>query len=246
MKYIKKQTFLIFLVIVFAQNSYSRLFITSANHLTYNKVKKTTNDTVIFTRSNVSGVKVLNFDDNNMINFSEKKLKMTVKEENDDKYMLFIELNNKIIMTKKHIASISKVWINQNYLAFSIFTYSDEDGNNEGQGYVIDLANGDIVTLPKKLKNTCNPIVSNSCIYFVNELSLIKTDMKCNILNTIYLAYINRIKPNYNYLDNYNICKISISKAKLIIFFSPNKSKIQCQSYCGNINDLSKIIVMKN
>ena len=204
-------------------------------------------DTANFSLSKSEGIKVYNFNDNNTLTINSYGLKLIVKEESQDSYTLLVMRNNKLILSKKQIKGISKVFIGENHLLFSIFTYADEDGNNEGFGYTIDLNNNKVKVFSKHLKNTCNPIMMNNNFYFIDGLNFIKTDLDFKIKNNLKIVYFNKNKKkDFTYLDSYLISRLSKQDyTKLIIDFSPNKSKEKCNPYCGNVDSSSKVLLLK-
>jgi hypothetical protein len=204
-------------------------------------------DTSIFHLTNFNGIKILDFDDNNTLNITSKGIKLLVKEESEDSYTLLVKIKGKLILSKKHIKGISKVLLDKDYLLFSIFTYVDEDGNNEGNGYLLNLNNNSVKTFSKQLKNTCNPLIMNGYAYFIDGLNLLKTNLNFKIQNRFRILYLSKSKEkNFAYLDKYLICSLSKQgNAKLIIDFAPDKSLDKCKSYCGNVDAFSKVILLK-
>ena len=204
-------------------------------------------DTAVFNLTNSNGVKVFNFSNDNILNISSYGIKLIVKEESQDSYTLLVKIKNKLILSKKHIKGISKVYLDKNYLMFSIFTYVDEDGNNEGYGYFINLKNNLVKTFSKQLKNTCNPMIINKDVYFIDGLSLIMTDLDFKIKSDLKIVYSCKGKKNdFAYIDTYLICRLSKQdNTKLIIDFSPGKSLGKCKSYSGSLNVSSKVILLK-
>ncbi len=204
-------------------------------------------DTSTFNLTNFSGIKVLDFDDNNTLNITSKGIKLIVKEESEDSYTLLVNIKGKLILSKKHIKGISKVFLDKDYLLFSIFTYVDEDGNNEGNGYILNLNNNSVKTFSKQLKNTCNPLIMNNYAYFIDGLSLIKTDLDFKSQSSFRITYLSKgKKKNFTYLDKYLICRLSKQDStKLVIDFAPDKSLGKCRSYCGNVDASSKVILLK-
>jgi len=204
-------------------------------------------DTSTFDITNNSGVKVFDFDDNNTLNISSKQIKLIAKEESEGSYTLSVRIKGKLILSKKHIKGISKVFLDKDYLLFSIFTYTDEDGNNQGNGYLLNLNDNSIKFFPKQLENTCNPVIINNSVYFIDGLSLIKTDLNFKSQKSFKIEYLSQgKKKNFAYLDTYVICRLSKQDSmKLVIDFSPYKSMDKCKSYCGNIDASSKVILLK-
>jgi hypothetical protein len=139
-------------------------------------------DTAVFNQSSYGGLKTLSFNDNNVLNIASKGIVLTVKEESENTYTLLVRVKGKLILSKKHIKGISKALLDNEYLSFSVFTYVDEDGNNEGNGTIIKLSDNSIKSFPKLLKNTCNHLIMDGNIYFVDGLSLIKTDMDFKVV----------------------------------------------------------------
>ena len=204
-------------------------------------------DTSTFNLTNFSGIKVLDFDDNNTLNITSKGIKLIVKEESEDSYTLLVTIKGKLILSKKHIKGISKVFFDKDYLLFSIFTYVDEDGNNEGNGYILNLNNNSVKAFAKQLKNTCNPLIMSNYAYFIDGLSLIKTDLDFKSQSSFRITYLSKAKKkNLTYLDKYLICSLSKQDStKLVIDFAPDKSLSKCRSYCGNVDASSKVILLK-
>ncbi|RKR84485.1 hypothetical protein BDD43_4724 [Mucilaginibacter gracilis] len=221
--------------------SNSRLYLSSVSDFLKNK------DTSTFNLTNYGGTKVLDFDDNNTINIISKGIKLIVKEESEDSYTLLVNIKGKLILSKKHIKGISKVFIDKDYLLFSIFTYVDEDGNNEGNGYILNLNNNSVKAFSRQLKNTCNPLIMNSYVYFIDGLSLIKTDLDFKSQKSFRITYLSTSKKkSLTYLDKYLICRLSKQDStKLVIDFAPDKSLSKCKSYCGNVDASSKVILLK-
>jgi len=81
-----------------------------------------------------------------------------MKEKAENSYTLSVISNGKKILISEHLQGISKMLIDQDYLLFVAYTYFDEDGNNEGNAYIVNLQNNLVEIFPKKLKNTCNPV----------------------------------------------------------------------------------------
>lgn len=203
------------------------------------------NDTTTFSLTNVNGIKILGFDNNNILYIGSKDIKLTVKEESEDSYTLIVRIKSKLVFTKKHIKGISKVFCDKDYLLFSIFTYTDEDGNNEGNGYVINLNNNSVKALSIKLSNTCNPIIIDKYAYFIDGLSLIRTNLDFKSQEIYKFIYSSK-KNVFTYLDMYSIRGLSTQdNKKLIISFSPDKFVGKFKSYCGNVNGSSKFIQLK-
>jgi hypothetical protein len=129
---------------------------------------------------------------------------------------------------------------------FSLWTYSDEDGNNNGYGYIINLNNNIVKIFSKKLVNTCNPAFINNNFYFIDGLSLIKTDLDLNIKNNFKIVYKSKNKQDLTYLDTYLISGIlKKDSSRLIINFSPERSYSKFKEYCGNIDVSSKVLLLK-
>jgi hypothetical protein len=204
-------------------------------------------DTAIFNVTNSTGIKVFSFSDNNTLDIASKGIKLIVKEESEDTYTLLVNIKGKLILSKKHIKGISKVLLDKEYLLFSIFTYVDEDGNNEGNGYIINLNNKSVKTFAKQLKNTCNPLIMSNCAYFIDGLNLIKTDLDFKVQSNSKIEYLSKgKKKSYTYLDKYLISRLSRQDStKLIIDFSPDKSSGKYKSYCGSIDATTKVILLK-
>jgi len=204
-------------------------------------------DTSTFNLTNSSGIKVFDFDDNNTLNISSKGIKLIVKEESEDSYTLLVNIKGKLILWKKHIKGISKVFLDKDYLLFSIFTYVDEDGNNEGNGYMLNLNNNSVKAFARQLKNTCNPLIMNNHVYFIDGLSLIKTDLDFKNQSIFKITYSSKSKKkSLTYLDKYLICRLSKQgNTKLVIDFAPDKSLDKCKSYCGDIDASSEVILLK-
>ena len=186
------------------------------------------------------------FDNNNNLFIPEKKVKILIKEETEDNYTITLYLKGRIILSKKNIKGISKVFYDQDFLGFSIFTYTDEDDNNQGLGYVVNLKNGRINHLSKKLSKTCNPVLIGNNIFFVDDLSLIKTDLNLKIINVLGIKYRNKNKEiELNSLDTYGIFSLSTLRSEyLLINYSPDKFHSNSNFYSGKIENSSRFIIL--
>jgi len=204
-------------------------------------------DTSIFNTTTSSAIKVFNFDDNNTLDITSKQIKLIAKEESEDSYTLLVKIKGKLILSKKHIKGVSKVFLDNDYLAFSIFTYTDEDGNNQGNGYILNLNDNSVKSFSRQLENTCNPVIINNYVYFIDGLNLIKTDLSFKSQRNSKIIYLGqRKKKNFAYLDTYMICSLSKQdNTKLVIDFAPNKSTGKCKSYRGDVSVSSKVILLK-
>ena len=133
---------------------------------------------------------LLSFADNNTISINSKSVKLVVKDEAEESFTLSVKVKNKTIFIKKHLKGISQVLSQDNYLMFSIFTYADEDGNNEGYGYIIDITNNSVRMFSKKLVNTCIPKIIGNDVYFISGLNLLRTDLDLHVKNNYKGIYI--------------------------------------------------------
>ncbi|WP_342648639.1 hypothetical protein [Mucilaginibacter sp. CSA2-8R] len=203
-------------------------------------------DISVFTVIRSAEVKPLSFNVDNTLLIASKGVKLTAKEDSEETYTLLVSIKGKLILTKKNIRGISKVFYDNDALLFSIFTYVDEDGNNEGNGYFINLKNQSVKIFNKKLKNTCNPLVLNESIYLVDGLNIVKTDLNFKVRNNLKVEYRTHSgAERYGYLDTYLINRLSKhSDGKLIIDFSPNKASAKIKSYGGTVNKASTVILL--
>ncbi len=216
------------------------LLLLSGKILTAKMLNLANDTTSIFTVTSIKKDKLLSFDDNNTLVIKSQGIKMICKEAPGDNYNLSVSIKNKLILSKKGIKGITKVLCENGYLMFSIFTYTDEDGNNEGYGYVININNGLVKIYPQKLKNTCNPVILNNVVYLLSDGYLIKTNMEMHLSNTISISY--KSKP-VSFLDSYMISGIiPVSKSLLMIEFMPDKSIEGRKSYSGIVGDFTKMI----
>jgi len=197
--------------------------------------------TSVFKATGLKKDKLLSFDDNNTLTIKNPDIRMACKEAPGGKYNLSVTVKNKLIFTKNGIKGITKVLCQDGYLMFSLFTYSDEDGNNEGYGYVINTNNGSVKTFSQKLKNTCNPVVFNNGIYFVNNLTLLKTDMNMKLNSMIVISYKSN---NKRFTDTYAISGITSISNSLVIDFTSDRFKVKSKLYSGEVGSFTKFITL--
>jgi hypothetical protein len=204
-------------------------------------------DTTTFYVTRSSGIKTLSFNDHNTLNIAPKGVSLAVKEESEDLYALSVKLKGKQILFKQHLKGISKVLIDDEYLSFSTYSYVDEDGNNEGNGYIIDLKHNLVMVFRRKLKNTSNPLVLNNNFYFLDGLNLIETGLDLKIHRYLKIEYLSKNK-SYSYLDKYAISRLSQQdNGQLIIDFSEDRFVSKHRSYSGVVDIKSKVIsLMQN
>ena len=203
-------------------------------------------DTSVFNLIKYNDSNLLTFNDKNIINLNSRGIKLIIKDESEDQFTLSMKVRNKTILTKKHIKGISKVLIEGDLLMFSLWNYTDEDGNNKGYGYVVDLHNNLVKRFSKELSNTCNPVFLNNNFYFLNGLTLIKTDSDFNITNNLKIVYLRKNKNKFEYLDTYLISGLLKSDNNAVIInFSPKKS-LKDKSYRGTITPSCKVILLNN
>jgi hypothetical protein len=191
--------------------------------------------------------KPLGFDDNNSLSF-QNGVKINAVLMKDDSYSLKITRSAKIIFSIDSIKGVSKVLLDSNKLFFSVFYYVDEDGNNEGYSYIVDIDSNIILKYPVKLKNTCNPVVYKNCYFFLDSGKLIQTTLSLQYQHAVNINYCNS-KKNYEFLDTYSINGLSKyfdSKEIFQIIFTPDKSSTSAKTYEGEIFDSTKTIVLED
>ena len=192
-----------------------------------------------------SGIRLQTFNENNVLEIRSKKVKLIMKEKAENSYTLSIISNGKKTLLSEHLQGISKILVDQDYLLFVAYTYFDEDGNNEGNAYIVNLQNNLVGVFPKKLKNTCNPVIINNDVYFVHSLSLIKTALDLKIKNSFKIEYLSKNR-SFDYLDTYQIKSLSRQlNGELVIDFSSNKFASKSNFYSGTLDNKSKLIVLK-
>ena len=202
-------------------------------------------DTAIFKGTTTDNHRILSFNSKNEINLPSSGLRLTMKETIGDSYTLTIKRANRIIFSRKGVKGISKVLKDKEHLLFSLFKYTDEDGNNEGIAFVVDLKTNSVKKFPSELKNTCNPIYIDSNFYLVDGLTLLRISSDLKLTSQIKIFYRNkRNLKDFSYLDSYMICSLSKGSAdSLVIGFTANKNK-ECRGYSGIVNNDSKVVLL--
>jgi hypothetical protein len=210
------------------------------------QIKEIKIDTAYFASNIGNGISLLALNDHRNIVLSNKQVSITLNENNEDSYDLEIKTDSTLIFERKDIEGISKVFYDGNFILFSMYTFFNEDGANEGIGVVIQMNGLKIKQYHEKLSNTCNPVLFNSRFYFVNDLNLIEADSSLNFIKSLPVQYWGTSESD-KYLDTYQICGLSVAKqnSKLLIEFTPNKSDLNCRFYEGALHSQDSLILLR-
>ncbi len=187
--------------------------------------------------------KLISFADNNTLNLAQGSIKMVRTLTPDGNYSLSITKKGKLIFIKDHIKGFTKILFENGYIMFSVLTKMDKDGSNEGYGYVVNTKDNTAQSFPQKLHNTCNPAMVKETIYFVNNLTIIKTDQYMRVKGDIAVGYAGRdSKPS-----NVNaILSLSDAFNELQIDFTPNRPTTKSKTYMGMLTDVMDAVMLAN
>lgn len=203
-------------------------------------------DTAIFELYKQTTNIPVNFNDNNEIVFGNG-VKIAAKESGEDNYRLEINHSGKLIFEKDSLQGVSKVLLSDDSLFFSIFTFSDEDGRNEGYAYIVNLKDNSAIHYPSVLKNTCNPIRYGEGYIFLSDGELIQTSSDLMFTNRIDLIDNRKhaaIKLN---LDEYSIDGLSnslLSGDHFQMLFNPDRLSAKSKFYDGKITSNTGAILL--
>lgn len=200
-------------------------------------------DSSIFKKQVATSSKLFILNDDGTLNIDSIGINISLKKNKNDKYDLQIYKNEKSIFSEKDVAGISKIFIHDKFLMFSIFSFFSEDGANEGNAIAYDYAKNEVRLNNTKLSNTCNPVLLNEQFYMIDNLRLIEADRNFNFIRDIPIHY----KANSaDYLDTFLICSLNVGKKDLLISFSSHKSLKPCAEYKGSIGFRSKKIILQD
>lgn len=218
-----------------------KITMNSASQLKANRI-----DTASFTSNFEKGVSLFALDDHRNIELNDKRISISLNENKKGSYDLVIKTDSTLIFGKKNIDGISKIFYDGTFLLFSMYTFHNEDGANEGVAVVMQMNGFRIRQYHEKLSNTCNPVVFNNKFYFVSDLNLIEADSSLNFSKSLSIKY-QGANESDEYLDTYQICGLSVTKqnSKLAIEFTPNKSDLNCRFYVGALRMKDSLILLK-
>lgn len=217
--------------------------LSNKNNLTAKETAFIAADSSIFKKQKATSSELFLLNEDGVLNIDSLSINISLKENEKDKYDLQIFKNGKSIFTEKDVEGISKIFINEQLLMFSIFSTFTEDGTNEGKAFAYDWAKNEILINKEKLTNTCNPVFLNGNFYLIDNLRLIQLDRNFNFIKATPVYF----KANSDdYLDSFLICSLNTEKKELIINFSPQKSSLPCVGYKGYLSSFAKKIILLN
>jgi len=204
------------------------------------------NDTSYFLRSKTIENPPKDFDDNNSLHFKGNISLKAIASGDNGGYLLTVKKDDHIIFNEQ-VNGVTKVLLNSNKLFFATFTYVDEDGHNEGYGYIIDTQDGKVSKFRKKLSNTCNPILYKDGYVFYDGGQLIWTSFDMKTINSIPIIYHGRKKDN-TYFDEHSVNGLCPSNDgnSFQIIFTPNKLANQAMAYKGYITKNTAAIILRD
>jgi hypothetical protein len=196
-----------------------------------------------FTVSDVKATRAIKFN-NRQLSIGGAVLSAAAEDKGN--YTLTVTLKGKTVLTKQHIKGVSKVLYQNGYLLFSVFSYlTPKGGENEGYGYVINTKDASVKSYPKRLHKTCNPVILNGEVYFVDGLSMVKTDLELHQKDNISIVYITKEK-NMHFLATYMVFDLAqTSGNNLLVNFAPKNDVSLAKVFAGTIGKATTIIMLK-
>src|SRR5690606_10275578 len=148
------------------------------------------NDTTLF-HKNSSGTDLLTLDEHGHLALNNGQIIISLKEGlSDGIYDLSVMISDSLVFNRTGIEGISKIFFDNEWLLFTIYTFFSEDGTNTGEAVLLNRNKlNPLQLLKRSLTKTCNPVFYLGKFYFIDELSIIETDVKLANPRTLPLVF---------------------------------------------------------
>ncbi len=199
------------------------------------------NNTFSVSRLNTKAEKnvshIASLDANNKHTSKLNNFRISLIDKNETDYLLSVYSKDNRLIYKNICQGISKIYedsIGVYFVEYSLFT---EDGHTEGKIITLDSFKQNILKSKNSYSNCTNPFRLNDKLYVISDMKLLQLNRHLDIESRmkIYLYKSHKV-VNTSYADTYLFCDIDNKNNEISINFTPDRTKLSCKIYTGQLN----------